>query len=233
MQRIFTTLLILVSLSSAGQNGMWKPFKLLVIQPDTASIDDAILSGKDSIVQTQLRRYYAFIDQQERLLKCEGCDSAIKEQVKNDLPRIKAQEAEVKKFKYFHLVSSYSSEVYNFYFNEYEPFSTIIQIANRKTDLISLKKLADSSKADYIVFYTNIHSINQQGLPLLKLTTSLYSNKDNKIILKKETLGDANSRGDMWTCSMDVPLSCLLINGVRTSTEKVANVLRKRQIRRK
>ena len=108
MRRIFTALLILVSLSSVGQNGMWQPFKLLVIQPDTASIDNTILSGKDSIVQTQLARYYAFVDQQERLLNCEGCDSAIKEQVKNDLPRIKAQEAEVKKFKYIHLISSSS-----------------------------------------------------------------------------------------------------------------------------
>ena len=233
MQRIFTTLLILISFSCSGQNGMWKPFKLLVIQPDTAIIAKTLFNGRDSVVQTQLRRYYTYVEQQERLLKCEGCDSAIKEQVKTALPKIKAQEAEVKKFKYFHLISSYSSEVYNFYFNEYEPFSTIIQIANRITDLRSLKNLADSSKADYIVFYGNIHSVNKQGLPVLKLTTSLYSKKDNKIILRKETEGDTNSRGDMWTCSMDVPLSCLLINGVRTSTEEVASVLRKRQIRRK
>jgi hypothetical protein len=106
-------------------------------------------------------------------------------------------------------------------------------VPNQKTDLIALKTLADTSKADYIVFYRNIHTSDRNGLPILKFTTSLYSKKDNKIILSKETEGDTDSKGDMWTCNMDVMLSCLLINGVRTSTDEVANILRKRQIRQK
>ena len=144
---------------------------------------------------------------------------------------MKAQEDNVKKFKYFQTISQYSTQVYNFYFNEYKPFSTIVELPNQQTDLSRLRKLADTLKADYIVFYNNIHTVNINGLTRLKLTTSLYSKRDDKIILNKETEGDTNSRGDMWTCSMNVTLSCLLINSVRTSTDEVANVLRKRQIR--
>jgi hypothetical protein len=70
-------------------------------------------------------------------------------------------------------------------------------------------------------------------LPVLKLTTLLYSKKDIKIILSKETEGDTDSRGDMWSCNFNFMLSCLLINGVRTSTDEVANVLRQRQIKTK
>ena len=122
--------------------------------------------------------------------------------------------------------------MYNFYFNESEPFSTIIEIPNQKTDSLSLKTLADTAKADYIVYYNNIHTVDKDNLPVLKLTTSLYSKQDNTIILTKETDGDTTSRGDMWTCG-STTLSCLLINAVRTSTDEVTNVLRKRQFKQR
>jgi hypothetical protein len=233
MQRLFTTLFLIFSFNSYGQQGKWKPFKLIVIQPDTAFIDQSLYSDRDSIVAAQLKRYYQSVDLMDTLVSCVGCprDSGQSEKMKQELLRLKSYEGEAKKFKYYHLLSSYSAEVYNFYFNEYEPTSVIIELPNQKTDLANLKILADSSKSDYVVFYNNIHSVIKNGLPVLKLTTSLYSKRDNKIILSKETEGDTNSRGDMWTCKMNIMLSCLLINGIRTSTDEVESVLRKRQLR--
>jgi hypothetical protein len=67
--------------------------------------------------------------------------------------------------------------------------------------------------------------------PLLQVTTRLYSHRDNRIILTKTTEGDYSSQGDMWTCAPGT-LSCLLINGVRTSTDEVAPELAKRQLRK-
>ena len=240
MQRIFTALLLTLSLTTYGQRGMWKPFKLCVIKPDTAFINQSLFSDRDSIEADNLKSYYASLKQMEHLLNFKNYSKEMEksfketqERLRKQIPLMKAQEGNVKKFKYFQTISQYSTQVYNFYFNEYEPFSTIIELPNQKTDLLSLKTLADTSKTDYVVFYSNIHTVDQDNLPVLKLTTSLYSKKDNKIILTKETDGDTNSRGDMWTCMMDVRLSCLLINGVRTSTDEVANVLRERQIRQK
>ncbi|GAB2833043.1 hypothetical protein [Ferruginibacter profundus] len=239
MQRIFTTLLLTLSLTTYGQRGRWKPFKLCVIKPDTAFIDQSLFSDRDSIEADNLKSYYASLKQMEDLLNFKDYSKEMEksfqethEQLKKQIPLMKAQEENVKKFKYFQTISQYSAQVYNFYFNEYEPFSTIVELSNQKTDLSSLKILTDTSKADYVVFYSNIHTIDKDGLPMLKLTTSLYSKKDNKIILTKETDGDTNSRGDMWTCG-NTTLSCLLINGVRTSTDEVASVLRKKQIRKK
>lgn len=235
MRRLLTTLLIVVCLTSYGQEGRWKPFKLLVVQPDTAIIHKSFHNDIDSIVVAQLRRYYKSVDIMDKLANCIGCprDSGETENMKAELARLKSYEGEARKFRFFHLLSSYSTEVYNFYFNEYEPYSTIVQIPNQQTDLASLKLLADSSKADYIVFYSDVHTSDTNRLLVLKLTTSLYALKEDAIILNKETLGDIDSRGDMWTCNMEVPLSCLFINAVRTSTDEVANVLRKRQINRK
>lgn len=240
MQKFFTTFLLILSLTSYGQQGRWKPFKLLVIQPDTAIIDQSLYSDRDSIEADNLKSYYSTLRRYEDLLnfkdyskEMEKSFKVTQESLKKEIPLMKAQEDNVKKFKYYQTISQYSTQVYNFYFNEYEPFSTIIEIPNQKTDIASLKTLADTSKADYIVFYNNIHTVDKDNLPLLKLTTSLYSKKDNKIILSKETEGDTDSRGDMWTCNFNVMLSCLLINGVRTSTDEVANVLRQRQIKNK
>ena len=234
MKEILVIFFLLFSLASNGQRGMWKPFKLVVIQPDTAIISTSLFNEKDSIVATQLKRYYQSVDLMEKLINCIGCprDSGDTEKMKQELVRLKSYENEAKKFKYFHLISSYSTEVYNFYFNEYEPFSNIIELPNQKTDITTLKTLADTSQADYVVYYSNIHSVDKDGLVTLKLTTSLYSKKENKIILTKETEGDTDSRGDMWTCG-STTLSCLLINGVRTSTDEIANTLRQRQIRQK
>jgi hypothetical protein len=240
MQKLLIAFLLASSLSSYGQEGRWKPFKLLVIRPDTAIIDQSLFSDRDSVEADNLKSYYSILKRYQDLLNFKDYSNEMEksfketqEQLQKAISFMKAQEDNVKKFKYYQTISQYSTKVYNFYFNEYEPFSTIIEISNQKTDIISLKTLADTSKADYIVFYNNIHTANTDDLPILKMTTSLYSTKDNKVILSKETIGDTDSRGEMWTCNPNVRLYCLLINGVRTSTDEVANLLRQRQIRTK
>ena len=68
MQRIFTTLFLTLSLTTYGQRGMWKPFKLCVIKPDTAFIDQSLFSDRDSIESGNLKSYYASLKQMEFLL---------------------------------------------------------------------------------------------------------------------------------------------------------------------
>ena len=235
MKRIFIILLLIFSLTSYGQSGKFNPFKLIVLKPDTAIIDESFYSDIDSVQSDYLKSYYYSIQQKEQLVNSKTFkeDSLSKmrlESLKVEIVAARAVESEVKKFKYYESLSAYSTEVYNYYFNEYEPFSTIVELPNQNTDSYSLTKLADSLKANYIVFFSNVHTEIKDGLPILKLTTSLYSKKAHKIILIKETEGDTNSRGDMWTCGNTV-LSCLLINGVRTSTDEVTPIIVKAQIR--
>ena len=236
MQKILPVIFLILSFSSYSQKGKFNPFKLIVLKPDTAIIDRSLRNDIDSIEAEYIRSYYKSVQEMERfasstyLLK----DREIvptQTKRKTQVLALKAREPEVKKFKYYQTLSFYSTEVYNFYFNEYAPFSTIIEIPFGKNDIKTLKRLADSSKADYILFFTNVHSVRQQSRPYLKLTTSLYSKKEGRIILTKETEGDTDSRGAMWTCVGNT-LRCLLINGVRTSTDEVARVIAKIQMRR-
>jgi hypothetical protein len=237
MQKLLFLLLFTVSFAAYGQQGKFNPFKLIVLQPDTAIIDPSLYGDIDSIRSMYIRRYYSSVKRMEDMLNFNDYPperakdfEATKEKIRKNLPLVKAKEEEVKKFKYFQTLSSYSTEVYTFYFNEYQPFSTILEYPAQKTDLPALKQLADSLKADYIVFFTDIHTGTERP-PVLQLTTCLYSHPDNRIILTKKTEGDYSSRGDMWTCTNGA-LSCLLINGVRTSTGEVAPELVKRQLRK-
>ena len=68
MQRILTTLLLIISFTAYGQRGMWKPFKLGVIKPDTAILDKSLFSDRDSIEADNLKSYYSSIKQMEELL---------------------------------------------------------------------------------------------------------------------------------------------------------------------
>jgi hypothetical protein len=235
MQKVLTIILLTLDLTSYGQKGKFNPFKLIILKPDTAIIDKSLYSDRDSVEATYLRRYYHAIEQLQQIAKAkyhQDDTSFIRRQkeYKAEIDAAKAMEPEIKKFKYYQTLSTYSTEVYNFYFNEYEPFSKIIELPSQATDIASLSKFADTSRADYVIFFGNVHSEVKDGLPILKLTTSLYSRKENKIILTKESEGDTNSRGDMWTCDSNVPLSCLLINAVKTSTDEVAPVIAKAQL---
>lgn len=237
MHKFLVLLLLMVSFESYGQQGKFNPFKMIVLQPDTAIIDSSLYGDIDSVQSEYLQRYHSTVKQMEDLLNFEDYPperekefEGTKEKIRKNLPLLKAREEEVKKFKYFQTLSEYSTEVYNFYFNEYEPYSTIIEYPNQETDLPTLKRLADSLKADYVVFFIDIHT-GMEKSPFLQLTTCLYSYKDNRIILTRKTEGDYLSRGDRWTCG-PTSLSCLLVNGVRTSTDEVAPELVKRQMRK-
>jgi hypothetical protein len=237
MHKFVFLLLLTVSHASYGQKGKFNPFKLIVLQPDTAIIDSSLYGDIDSIQIAYLRYYYSNVKRMEEIISFNNYPpeeakefEATKEKIRKNLPFIKAREEEVKKFKYFQTLSTYSTQVYNFYFNEYEPFSAIVEYPHHPTNLPALRQLADSVKADYIIFFTDIHT-DKETNPFLQLTTSLYSHRDDRIILSRKTEGDYLSKGEMWTCG-PTPLSCLLINVVRTSSDAVTPELAKRQLRK-
>jgi hypothetical protein len=237
MKKYLTIVLVVFGLAAYGQQGKFNPFKLIVIKPDTAIIDKSLYGDIDSVQLDYQERYYKEINTMEEMLNSsnypKGMEDEFKktnEYLKKQIPLLKAMEPEIKKFRYYQTLSSYSAEVYNFYFNEYAPYSTIAELPNQNTSTAALAALADTAKADYIVFFSNIHTATKDGLAILKVTSSLFSKKDNKIILTKETEGDMNSRGFMWTCG-GTTLSCLLINGVRTSTDAITPEIAKRQLK--
>ena len=239
MQKLITAIFLILCLHSYGQKGILRPFKLIILKPDTAIIDKSFYSEIGSVEMAHLKSYYqchrgneAFEKDFQSPKYWTQVELVIKNTSIIDLPD------DIKQFKYFQTISEYSASIYDFYFNEYEPHSTIIELPNQHTGVNALRNLSDSTKADYIVFFENIHTVIKSGLPVLKLTTCLYSSKEKKIIFKKQTEGNTINMGAMtnpdmsnvmWTCNPNVRLSCLLVNGVRTSTQEISEILRNRQ----
>jgi hypothetical protein len=231
MKGITIILLVFVlSIDSYCQKGIFKPFKLVIISPDTAVIDSSLNQYIVTVEQSHLRSYYNSIKQMEDMVAFKDYPDDMKQQFEKTQKQAKANldsarkyENEVKKFRYYQTISEYSSSVLQFDFNEYPPYSTFQIIKSFPLILSNLKHLSDSLNADYIVGYRNISTINAKDNINLKLTTILYSKKADKLLLEKETYGDTISYGTMWTCMNS--LSCLLINGVKTSTECVYKIL--------
>ena len=231
--KLLTILFLTFCLQSNGQQRKFNTFKLIILKPDTVIIDKSLYSDRDSIVKAYNESYFRQVKLMEGLVNCVGCphDSLKIEQWKNTLLFLKAKQSQILQFKYYDIISSSSVSVYYSDFDENEPFPEIIELPNQKVDIASLFKLADTSKADFIIYFRNIHTELKKGLPILKLTTSLYSKKENRILVTIETDGDANSRGDMGTCRSTV-LACLLINAVGTSTDAIFPVIAKAQTRK-
>ena len=236
MQKFLALIFLTTTISCFGQQGNFNPFKLVIVSPAKASIDNSIISFVDTIQQDHLNSYYASIKEMEEMLSStyypkelitEKQFKETQQETKSALDSAKKYENKIRQFKYYQTISEYSTRVYQFYFNEYPPFSTFQLIDNSKLTINNLKHIADSLEADYVVGYKDIHTVNKNGLLIIIMTTILFSKKENKILLETTTAGDENSYGDMWTCSN--PLSCLLVTIVKSSTDKVAEILVKRQ----
>jgi hypothetical protein len=236
-----TLVLVAAASLSYGQKSSFKPFRFVIITPDTALIDPSVRSFEDTVKQEYIQKFLEGIRQYDQLANDTPFSShvsiteqewdKVREAAKKLAANARAHESEVMAFLYYQLIATYSLEVYQGYFNEYPPFSTILVTRKRTLPQDSLKHFADSLKADYVVGYKNVHTERSDSGLIIKLTTWLYAREEDKLLMESETTGDSLSHGDMWTCGN--PLSCLLITAVRSSTEVVSPIIARRQIERK
>lgn len=230
MTKQILTFLILIPTLSFGQQSIYKPFKMVIITPDTAIIEDDLKVFIDTVEHGYIRRYYYSMKQMEDLLNFKDFPDEMKKDFEKRRPILeeslkaqKSMEPEIKKFRYYETIPLYTAEVFQLYFNEYPPNSTfqVVRKGALKTD--NLEQVSNEYNADYVVSYRNIHTDSRAGQTIMKLTTTLYSKKMAKILLDKEVAGDMKSYGDMWTCSD--PLSCLLVTSVRSSSMEIYEVV--------
>ena len=68
MHKFVFLLLLTVSYTSYGQRGRFNPFKLIVLQPDTAIIDSSLYGDIDSVQIAYVRHYYSNVKQMEEMI---------------------------------------------------------------------------------------------------------------------------------------------------------------------
>lgn len=255
---ILLTFFVLISFSSPGQKTtteqeLFKPFSLLIINPDSAQIADTLFVWADSIEKKHIDRYYYSIKALE-MLRNMG-DEESKRETDQRIQQIKQREMEAYDFKYYHTVANSTlfelSTLFNtnYWEENYSSRQTILEgsIIDR-SDLFTydLKKLGKQYKVDYIVTFENIRTAKKDGIGTIKYTTTLFWTRSNKIILKKEVEGNAlvdNFRflQDIYSSvsnenkfheseiHCDNYLECMFKSAVRFSTEELFEAISKNQ----
>jgi hypothetical protein len=233
MRKLFTLAALLLALSGFAQKGNIKPLKVVVLKPDTAIIESSLNKNKDSLRLAHINHFYRYLKAFEERASCTTCDFDKEDVVryKKMASDLKAQESEIKNYKYFQLFSFYAKAIYDYYYQTDEIPSSFVEPKNTSTKLAALKSVADEENADYVVYFSNIKSSRPNNVLQLNVTTSVFSRKESMVIYSKETVGDLKNRGNLWEC--DSPLGCLIINAVRTSTDEVANLLKNLQLKNK
>ena len=242
MRLIITLILFSIHLTSIGQKGDRTLFTLIVLRPDTAIIDKSFNNQKDSFELHQIKS--------DLVCRNISIDSltAIKKSIPSgfkyssvDLYSLESLK-QIIDYKYYYFLSEYSAGICEFLFNNYQKSNgvyamahdaTVLEMANQKTDRRSLKLLADSVEADYIVYFKNIRTVSISSSLSLKMSTSLYCRKENKVISSFSTIGDNINRGEnsgikiMWRCITE--FSCLLTNSIKGSVERIVETITKLQ----
>jgi len=235
MVRALIIVLLIFPRLGYGQPVTHTPIKIIILKPDTAIIDKTLRNDIDSIEIEHLKSYYTCT---------KGSDAFEKDFSSSKYPTIESLKlnesffnlpAEVRQFRFFHLISEYSKQIYEFYFSKNQVPSEIVEMPSERTDLSSLKKLADKNKADYIVFFHNIHTVIKDSLPVLRMSTLVYSRGEQRLIVDEEiesncinVMSNSDESSTMWNCNARVKLQCLLVNSVRSSTELVSALLVRR-----
>jgi hypothetical protein len=225
MKNALIITLIFFSFSCFAQKESQGAIKLLVLAPDSASINSSLNSYKDRLMEAHTKRYYQYLKTYEDMANCKKCDfeKADMERYQQMAADLKTQESALKKFNYFQLISFYSRAIYDSYYAENSSLSFKEQRAGN-TSIEALKVLAVKEKADFIVFFSNIKTVGEADALQLSLTTKVFSRKENKLIFTQETFGDLINRGETWAC--ENPLDCLLMNAARASTGAVVALLK-------
>jgi hypothetical protein len=246
----FLTIVVLTINLCYGQGettkqDQFKPFSLLIINPDGAEIADTLKVWADSIERKYIDRYYFSIKTMESMR--EWGDEESKRQTDLRIQAAKMREMEAHDFKYYHTVTNSTLFELGVLFNtnyrdkNYSSRETILEggIIDR-ADLFThdLGKLGKHYKVDYIVTFDSIRTGSRDGIGTLNFTTTLFSTKRNKTILKKEIEGNApvdnyKLLGQIFPSGnfhesgihCDNYLECMFKSAVRFSTEELFNVI--------
>lgn len=216
----------------------FKPFKLLIIQPDTMLVHPTLAKDIDSIKADYIRKYQASIREMEAtLLTLKNSTSAEERELKAiilaELAKHKTTRGGFASWKMSNLIAEYSEGVYTGQFNEEEPYSIIQTIPGFRIDKASILQLAVKEKANYILYFTNLRTYFKDGIPAMFMTSNLYSVSDKSLILQEDRESDARNKGGMFSCNEKYPLKCLLLNSVKLSAEAVFPVIAKKQSKKR
>lgn len=252
----FLVAFFLISLNFSYSNAqekskldLFKPFTLLIIKPEKASIADSLVAYAYSIEKSHKDKYFAAIRIIEELKEHSTQDA--KEETELKIQEMKSKAEEYEKFKYYHTIADQTLFELRILFNkDFLESKNAPEVAILEGDIIDpvnlvtrdLEVLRKHYKEDYTVTFEDVHTDKRNGVLILKYILTLFSRKEGKVILRQEIEGNApvdnfkplseifppgNSHEFGIHC--DNYLECVIESAVRFSTEELFKAIGSRQ----
>jgi hypothetical protein len=208
----------------------YKPFSILIINPDSISLHESLKKLVDTVEADFREVYYSYIKQLEILEPFESEEE--RRLIKLKIQRAKAAEMDFHNTTYFQLIPMLTcSELWDLFNAENNDEFSFDFISRDELYSYDLAKISTYYEADYVLTYKQITTPIENGEPVLKIETQLFGHKESKIIYEGVSYGYSrfyrDTSGTLKACYND--LQCLLESGVISSTLDLFKVLKRRQ----
>lgn len=228
---IFGSALLYVPTLGQGKTGMeYKPFSILIINPDSISLHESLRPFVDTVESDFREAYNSHIKQMELFEKLEPEEK--RQETKLRIQRAKLAEMDIHNTYYYQFIPMLTcSELWDLFNPQGNHDFSFDFISRDELFSYDIKKIADYYQTDYILTYKKITTPIQDGEPVLKIEMELFGRKEYKVIYEGVAYGHArfymDNSGVLRACSND--LQCLLESGVIASTADLFTFLKRRQ----
>ena len=228
---ILIIIILLVQNDSFGQEtskGKYTPFSLLIIMPDSISLHESLTPFIDSVELDFRETYYSQLKQMEFMVDLYPEER--KHAIKLKIQRAKLAEMDVLNTKYLDLVPMLTcSELWDLFDNNYE--YSFDYISREELFSYDLERVANYYEVDYVLSYKQITTPIENGEPILKIETELFSKRDARVVHQSASYGYArfykNNSGVLQACTND--LQCMLESVVMSSSADLFRFLKGKQ----
>jgi hypothetical protein len=206
---------IIISINIYGQT---KPFRLLILIPDTAFTDSSL----DNLRSGYERGYkFQYREEIRKEFKSRESDTVAAEL---NIKKRDSLFVNISNMKYYNPFAYKAAELFYFFLENKFPHLKVELSKVKIQNVKEFAKLAANNKSDYIVSYKDIKGLrDKDDNPVLKLKVFFYSTTKNKVVLSKDISGGAINKGDWSHC--DGEFECIINNAISGSSEAIANYL--------
>ena len=226
MRNLFLLLVLFSGINGLTQKNNYQSLVLGILQPDTAMLEGSLLSEAEIVEQDQQDKYNSAIQQMETVMNLKEYSKENENQMNRTREEIgKAlrvlKEKTAKNFRYYHLLSSSLGEACTAQFGN-NPSIRIEEYKLQASETARLNEIAGKMNCDYIIFFSDIRGQSTNNSPVLKLTTSVYSKKDNAVIFSQpsEVCCDKGKQKEV--------LSSLLQDAAVSSLDQVVTLIKEK-----
>jgi len=211
------------------QESRYRPFRVLIISPDTAKIDNSLTPHIEQVESQFKTSFYKALREFE--WKRNTGDEEDKEQIESIIKEAKWYETDVQRFRYYHMISFATffdlQKAFQKYPWEHEGSLTCQIVNARDLETDDLGQLTEEYDFDYVIFFKDAQTKQFYYGFDLNIKTFLFSKADSKVIMEKTVSGEA--RENVCDLHGQNMLECLMINAASEVTSELFQVLDERQ----